>query len=65
VEHVLRALALRLGLPNGEFLLKYHDESRNDLGLRHYPPVKESVINSGEMDRLEARCDVDSFTLLW
>jgi isopenicillin N synthase-like dioxygenase len=35
-EHILRALALGLGLPNEQFLLKYHDESRNELSLRHY-----------------------------
>ncbi|TVY84915.1 Protein DMR6-like oxygenase [Lachnellula suecica] len=62
---VLRALALGLGLPDEEFLLRLHQQKDNELSLRHYPPVDEETIRSGELDRLGAHTDFDSFTLLW
>lgn len=62
---VLRALALGLGYPDEDFLLKFHDEAENDLSIRHYPPVKEHKIQSGEMDRLGAHTDFDSLTMLF
>jgi isopenicillin N synthase-like dioxygenase len=62
---VLRALALGLGLENEYFLLQFHDERENEVSLRHYPPVSERQVESGEMDRLGAHTDFDSFTLLF
>lgn len=62
---VLRALALGLGLEDESALLKHHDERENEVSFRHYPPVGESKIQSGAMDRLGAHTDFDSFTLLF
>lgn len=62
---VLRALALGLGLSDESFLLSLHDEKENELSFRHYPSIHESKVKSGEMDRLGAHTDFDSFTLLW
>lgn len=62
---VLRALALGLGLEDETALLKHHHERENEVSFRHYPPVGESKIQSGEMDRLGAHTDFDSFTLLF
>lgn len=62
---VLRALALGLGLPDENYLLKYHDSIENELSFKHYPPVKEAAIKSGALDRIGAHTDIDSFTLLW
>ena len=62
---MLRALALGLGLKDEEFILNFHDQKENELSLRHYPPVDEDTIKSGELDRLGAHTDYDSFTLLW
>jgi len=62
---VLRALALGLGLDDEAFLLKFHSEKENELSFRHYPPVSESKVKSGEMDRLGAHTDFVSLTLLW
>lgn len=64
-QNVLRALAIGLGLKEEEFLLKLHALSENELSLRHYPPVDEQPIKTGELDRLGAHTDFDSFTLLW
>ena len=64
-ELILQALALGLELPDEDFLLKYHDEADSDLTLRHYPPVNESKVRSGEMDRLGAHTDFGSVTLLF
>jgi isopenicillin N synthase-like dioxygenase len=64
-QNVLRALALGLGLKDEEFLLKFHEQKENELSLRHYPPVHEDAVKSGELDRLGAHTDYDSFTLLW
>ncbi|KAK2627770.1 hypothetical protein QTJ16_002416 [Diplocarpon rosae] len=62
---ILQALALGLELPHADYLLKFHSETENQLSLRHYPPVSESKVSSGEADRLGAHTDFDSFTLLW
>jgi len=64
-QDILRALALGLGLPDEDSLLKYHAQGENELSLRHYPAVHEDAVRSGELDRLGAHTDVDSFTLLW
>ncbi|TVY17061.1 putative iron/ascorbate oxidoreductase [Lachnellula arida] len=62
---ILRALALGLGLPDHSSLLKFHAQSENELSLRHYPAVDADVVESGQVDRLGAHTDYDSFTLLW
>ena len=62
---VLRALSLGLGLQDENYLLKFHGEKENQVSFRHYPPVSEAKVRSGEMDRLGAHTDFDSFTLLW
>jgi len=64
-QEILRALALGLGLPDETALLRFHAQGENELSLRHYPPVHEEVVRSGEVDRLGAHTDYDSFTLLW
>ncbi|CZR56842.1 related to gibberellin 20-oxidase [Phialocephala subalpina] len=62
---VLRALALGLELESEDYLLQFHSEIENELTFRHYPPVDAGRVKSGEMDRLGAHTDFDSFTLLW
>jgi isopenicillin N synthase-like dioxygenase len=64
-QNVLRAFALGLGLEDEDYFLKFHDGHDNELSVRHYPPVKESVIERKEMQRLHAHTDFDSFTLLF
>jgi isopenicillin N synthase-like dioxygenase len=64
-EAVLRALALGLGLPNEDYLFKFHTGHENELSLRHYPPLKASLLEKQEMRRLASHTDFDSFTLLF
>jgi isopenicillin N synthase-like dioxygenase len=64
-QNVLRAISLGLGFEDEEALLKYHSGHGNELSLRHYPPVKESVIGADEMRLLGAHTDFDSITLLF
>ncbi|TVY35099.1 UPF0676 protein [Lachnellula subtilissima] len=64
-QDILRALALGLGLPDEDCLLKFHAQGENELSLRHYPAVDEDAVRSGQLDRLGAHTDFDSFTLLW
>ncbi|KAG4438374.1 hypothetical protein IFR05_006136 [Cadophora sp. M221] len=64
-ELILRALALGLGLPSEDSLLKFHSEIENELSYRHYPPISEEKVRRGEVDRLGAHTDFDSFTLLF
>lgn len=62
---VLRALSLGLGMEDESYLLQFHDESENELSIRHYPPVSAKKIESGELDRLGAHTDFDAFTILF
>jgi len=62
---ILRALALGLGFEDEDFLLQFHSGHENEVSLRHYPEVPESVIASEKMRRLGAHTDFDSFTLLF
>ncbi|TVY43406.1 1-aminocyclopropane-1-carboxylate oxidase [Lachnellula occidentalis] len=64
-QEILLALSLGLGLPSSSSLLQYHAQGENELSLRHYPAVHEDAVRSGEVDRLGAHTDFDSFTLLW
>ncbi|KAK0125676.1 hypothetical protein ONS95_000320 [Cadophora gregata] len=64
-ELILRALALGLGLPSEESLLAFHGDIENELSYRHYPPISEEKVRNGEVDRLGAHTDFDSFTLLF
>src|SRR3954451_13069665 len=64
-QNVLRALALGLGFDDEEFLLNFHSGHDNELSLRHYPSVKESVMKNQKPKRLSAHTDFDSFTLLF
>jgi len=64
-EIILRALALGLGLPSEDSLLKFHSDIENELSYRHYPPISEEKVSNGEVDRLGAHTDFDSFTLLF
>ncbi|KUJ21634.1 oxidoreductase-like protein [Mollisia scopiformis] len=61
---ILRALSLGL-LNDEEYLLDFHSNLENELSFRHYPSISESKVRSGELDRLGAHTDFDSFTLLW
>lgn len=61
-KNVLRALALGLGLPDEEFLMKFHAQRENELSLRHYPPADKVT---GKSAKLGAHTDFDSFTMLW
>ena len=62
---VLKALALGLKLPNEDFLLKFHTGDDNELSLRHYPPIKASLVEKQEVRRLSAHTDYTSLTLLF
>lgn len=62
---ILRALSLGLGMEDESYLLQFHDESENELSIRHYPPVNATKIESGELDRLGAHTDFDAFTILF
>ncbi|KAL2075851.1 hypothetical protein VTL71DRAFT_794 [Oculimacula yallundae] len=64
-ELILRALSLGLGLPSEDSLLNFHSSLENELSYRHYPPISEGTIRNGDVDRLGAHTDFDSFTLLF
>jgi len=64
-QEILRALALGLGFDDEEFLLRFHSGHENELNLRHYPPVSESIFQDRRMKRLSEHTDFDSFTLLF
>lgn len=64
-QNILQAFALGLGLEDENYLLNFHDGHNNELNVRHYPPIRESVITSQKMQRFHPHTDFDSFTLLF
>ncbi|KAJ9195186.1 hypothetical protein DTO164E3_6947 [Paecilomyces variotii] len=64
-QDILRALSLGLGLPEEDYLLRFHDGHNNQLRLLHYPPVPASVLESQKSARMPAHTDWGSVTMLF
>ncbi|KAL1867758.1 hypothetical protein Plec18167_008502 [Paecilomyces lecythidis] len=64
-QDILRALSLGLGLPEEDYLLRFHDGHNNQLRLLHYPPVPASVLESQKSARMPAHTDWGSITMLF
>lgn len=64
-SNILRALALGLGLEEGDTLLRLHSGHYNQLRLLHYPPVSRRAIENGTMARMPAHTDWSSMTMLF
>ncbi|VDC04330.1 unnamed protein product [Peniophora sp. CBMAI 1063] len=61
--HILRAIALALGLPE-RYLLDKHRAADNQLRFLHYPPVSSTALQNEEVTRIGAHSDFGSITLL-
>jgi isopenicillin N synthase-like dioxygenase len=61
---MLRAIAIGMGLPD-EFFLAYHQRKDNQIRLLHYPPVEESLLNDGKMERIASHTDFGTMTMLF
>ncbi|KDQ59308.1 hypothetical protein JAAARDRAFT_206225 [Jaapia argillacea MUCL 33604] len=59
------ALAVGLGLPDTQTLLKAHLLERYQLRLLHYPPVSIKELRKGEKERIGAHTDFGTFTFLF
>lgn len=64
-SHVLRALAVGVGLEDEDHLVKKHSGHNNQLRLLHYPPVSAEAIESMNMARMPAHTDWSSITILF
>ena len=64
-KHVLRALALGIGLQDEDHLLNYHSGHYNQLRLLHYPPIPANAITEGKFARMPAHTDWSTMTLLF
>jgi isopenicillin N synthase-like dioxygenase len=64
-KHILRALAIGIGLPDENHLLNYHNGHYNQLRLLHYPPIPASNIETGKFARMPAHTDWSSITMLF
>jgi isopenicillin N synthase-like dioxygenase len=64
-KHILRALALGIGLPDEDHLLNYHNGHYNELRLLHYPPIPAQAIEGGKFARMPAHTDWSSITMLF
>lgn len=61
---ILAGLAKGLGI-DPSFLLDYHRNGDCQTRLLHYPSVKESILRSGQGERIAAHSDFGTITLLW
>ncbi|OAP54404.1 hypothetical protein AYL99_11505 [Fonsecaea erecta] len=64
-RHILRALALGIGLADEDHLLRFHDGHHNQLRLLHYPPVAAAAVREGRVARMPAHTDWSSITMLF
>lgn len=62
-KHLLRAIALGMGLEE-EFFLPYHSDSDNQLRLLHYPPTDEKSLRDSKTERIAAHTDFGTLTML-
>ncbi|KAH8913124.1 Clavaminate synthase-like protein [Coniochaeta sp. PMI_546] len=61
---MLRAIAIGMELPE-EFFLGYHQRKDNQIRLLHYPPVQESLLTDGKMERIASHTDFGTMTMLF
>jgi isopenicillin N synthase-like dioxygenase len=64
-KEILRAVALGIGLPDADHLLRYHSGLNNQLRLLHYPPVEAAKLSSNALARMPAHTDWGSITMLF
>lgn len=62
-KHLLRAIALGMGLDE-EFFIPYHSDSDNQLRLLHYPPTDEKSLRESKTERIAAHTDFGTLTML-
>lgn len=61
---LLRAIAIGMGLDD-KYFWPYHTNKDNQIRLLHYPPVEESLIRDGKMERVSGHTDFGTMTLLF
>ncbi|EXJ71524.1 uncharacterized protein A1O5_05332 [Cladophialophora psammophila CBS 110553] len=64
-KHILRALALGIGLADEDHLLNFHDGHHNQLRLLHYPAIPAAAVEVGKVARMPAHTDWSSVTMLF
>jgi isopenicillin N synthase-like dioxygenase len=64
-KHILRALALGIGLSDENHLLNYHSGDYNQLRLLHYPSIPANAVEGGKFARMPAHTDWSTMTMLF
>lgn len=64
-SHIMRALALGIGLDDEDHLVKRHSGHNNQLRLLHYPPLPAEALENESMSRMPAHTDWSSMTMLF
>ncbi|EXJ58902.1 hypothetical protein A1O7_06332 [Cladophialophora yegresii CBS 114405] len=64
-KHILRALAVGIGLEDENHLLAYHSGHYNQLRLLHYPPLPAEAVEAGMFARMPAHTDWSTMTMLF
>lgn len=62
---LIKALSLGLGLPDTDYLMKFHSGHSNQLRLLHYPPIPASSLENQSAARMPAHTDWGTITFLF
>lgn len=61
---LLSAIAIGMGLDE-TFFWAFHENKDNQVRLLHYPPVEESLLRDGKMERIASHTDFGTMTMLF
>jgi len=64
-REILKAIGEGVGIPDNEYLLKFHSGHNNQLRLLHYPPIPAAELENQSLARMPVHSDWGSITMLF